>query len=118
MTPFSMVRDINGFNGFGVSFSDQKYSMTLALGVEQTITIPKPADGQYKNWLVIFSGEPGTSVWVALNGTAVAPTGAASTTTSELNPTARKVAGDGSQVLHFITPDTSADVGVVLYAIP
>lgn len=110
---FSMIRDINGYNGFGLPVSPDKYSATItAVGGEQTLTVA----GEFSEWLVIFSFEPGTTVWVALNATAAVPAGATfAATTSEMNPTARKVkVGD---VLHFITADTNADVGVILYGL-
>lgn len=111
-TKFAMTRDINGYNGFGLMFADDKYSVTLAAATGATLTIP----GNFAKWLVIFAYEPGTHVWVANNATAAVPAGATLVaTTSELNPTARHVkAGD---VLSLITANTTADVGVSLYAI-
>jgi hypothetical protein len=110
-TPFNMTRDINGFNGFGLPFSDTKYSGILTTGAAQAITIPSA----HARYLAIFAFDPGTSVWVSNGHTAVYPTGAVSTTNSSLNPTARMVmAGD---VLSFITSDTSVEFGVVLYAV-
>lgn len=110
-TKFSMTRDINGYNGFGLHFSDRKYNMLLLNGVEQTLTIP--ADNA--TYLMILTSEPGSIVWVADNATAVAPVGAIGAATSELNPIARYVNKD--DVIHFITTDASIQVGVVLYAL-
>lgn len=121
-TKFSMTRDINGYNGFGLAFSDTKYSATLAAAGEKTITVPQGntlgsgiSTATHK-FLAIFSFQPGANVWVALNATAAVPASASfTTTTSELNPTARYVsAGD---VIHFVTADTTADVGVTFYAL-
>lgn len=116
-TRFAMVRDINGYNGFGLQFSDSKYGVLLVQDVEQTLTIPVNPDGMYKNYLAIFSVEPGTNIWIALNSTAAYPSGAIASISSELNPTARYIKGDGEQVLHFITPDTQAKLGIALYAV-
>lgn len=116
-TRFSMIRDINGYNGFGLQFSDSKYGVLLAQDVEQTLTIPVNPDGIYKNYLAIFSVEPGTNIWIALNATATYPSGAVAAINSELNPTARYIKGDGEQILHFITSDTQARLGIVLYAV-
>lgn len=121
-TPFSMTRDINGYNGFGLQFSLDKYSATLATGVDTTLTVPAGGPlGSGTNfttnrYIAIFSYEPGSTVWVALNGTAAVPAGGTfASTTSELLPTARFVkSGD---ILHFKTADASAVVGVTFYVL-
>jgi hypothetical protein len=110
MTKLALVRDINGFNTFGLAFSSQKKDTVLATTVEQTVTVPAT---NVKGYLAIFSYEPGAKVWVALNATATLPGAAFADTDSELNPTAREV--PASSVLHFITNDTTAEVGVSFY---
>lgn len=117
-TPFNMIRDINGYNGYGLSFSNFKRSATIVQNTDTTMTVPSDCS----QYLAIFSIQPGTSVWVALqpaNGTtivaAVPASGLFTTTTSELNPVARLV--NKGDILHFITADTTADVGVTLYAL-
>lgn len=121
-TPFSLVRDINGYNGFGLQFSTDKYSANLDQNTDTQIAVPKAgpmgscsSTGTNK-YLAIFEYQPGTSVFVANNEAAeVAAAASFALTTSELNPAARYVtAGD---VLHFITPDTNAYVVVVFYAL-
>ena len=110
-TKFNMTRDINGYNGFGLQFSDTNFNTTLLAGVGQTLTIP--SDNAY--YLAVFAFEPGSTVWVADNQTAAVPGGSFASTYSDLNPAARLVeAGD---VLSFITADTSIVIGVSLYAI-
>lgn len=111
-TKFSMTRDINGYNGFGLISADDKYSMILATNVEQHFTVP----GNFQNWLAVFAYAPGSSVWTAFNNTAAFPSGSVSSTTSELNPAGRQVkAGD---VISLITNDSTNDqVGVMLYAL-
>lgn len=112
-TKFSLIRDINGYNGFGIGFSINKYSATLATSTDTTLTIPSYSS----QYLAIFSFQNGSSVWVANNATAAVPAGGSfAATTSELNPTARLV--NAADVLHFITADSSANVGVTLYALP
>lgn len=112
-TKFSMTRDINGYNGFGVPFTLTARSAILTATVEQHFTVPS----NYPFWIAIFSYSPGAAVWVDGITTAAAPTGAFAATTSELNPAARYVkAGD---VLSFITADiTSPAVSVLLYVAP
>ena len=121
-TPFNMTRDINGYNGFGLPFSVDKYSATLAQTTDTTLNVPDtgalgaPTATTYNKFIAIFSYQPGAQVWVAVNGTAAVPAGGSfALTTSELNPSARYV--KASDVLHFYTPDTSAAVGVTFYAL-
>lgn len=123
MTPFTLTRDINGYNGFGLQFADNKYNATIAQSTDTTLTIPGDAPmGAVNNvtinkYIAIFSYEPGAQVWVANNATAAVPVGATfATTTSEQNPSARVV--DAGDVLHFITPDSGgANISVILYAL-
>lgn len=122
ITPFNMTRDINGYNGFGLPFSSSKYSATLAQDTDTTLVVPlsaamgAPTATQKNKYIAIFSFEPGAQVWVANNATAAKPVAASfATVSSELNPSARYVeAGD---TLHFLTPDTTANVGVTFYAL-
>ena len=121
-TKFSMSRDINGYNGFGLAFSDTKFSATLVQNADTTLTVP--SDGTLgsghsttaNKYLAIFSYQDGSSVWVALNATAAKPVGGTfAAVSSELNPVARYVTA--ADVLHFITGDTSAAVGVTFYVL-
>ena len=111
MSNFAMVRDINGYNSFGLPFSEYMYNTTLASGVAQTLTVPS----DYPKWIVVFGYEVGATVWVAHNATAAIPSVAFAKIVSEVAPVARSVkAGD---TLSFITPDTNAQVGVIFYAL-
>jgi len=110
-TKFQLTRDINGYNGFGLKFADDKYSTTLASSVAQSLVIPS----NFAKWIAIFSFAPGTEVWVANNAAATIPGGAFAATNSELNPVGREVAG--GDILSFITPNTQAEVSVTLYAL-
>jgi len=98
-TKFSMTRDINGYNGFGILPTYDIYSGALVATVADNMTVP----ANYPNWIAIFSYTPGASVWVCVNGTAAAPVGAIASGSSALNPSARQVkAGD---VISFYTDD-------------
>lgn len=112
-TQFSMTRDINGYNGFGLPFSIDKYSANLAQNSDTTQVVPSFSP----HYVAIFSYQSGSTVWVCNGATAAKPVGSSfAAVSSELNPVARYVkAGD---TLHFLTGDTSAQVGIVFYALP
>lgn len=110
-TKFSMTRDINGYNGFGIPFAQDAQSAILAANVEQHITVPS----NYPNWIAIFNFTPGSSVWVDGITTAVAPTGAFSATTAELNPAARYV--QAGKTISFITTDVTSPAVSVLFLV-
>ena len=113
MTQLNFGRDVQGFNAYAPVQADLLYSATLASGVNASVTIPSSAP----KWIIAVSYQPGTTVYMSVNGTAEEPAGGTfAITTSELNPSPRTVyAGD---VVDFITPNTTADVGVALYVVP
>lgn len=121
-TKFWMTRDINGFNGFGLPFSNINYSVTLTASTDTTLTIPENTDfggnqpyGSNK-WLAIFEYDPGTSTWIANGATASNPAGSTfAATTSQLNPAARIVTG--GDILHFYSTGTGVNVSVELYSL-
>ena len=106
-------RDVQGFNAYAPATSGNKWSATITNGSETSITIPS----NYSVWIAVFSFQPGTSVWVDLTGaTAIIPVGdTLASTTAELNPASRTVYAGGK--ISIITGNTSADVGVSLYAV-
>lgn len=114
MQKFNMTRDINGYNGFGLPPSKNKFSGVIEAGVEQTVTVPESPYSDYPHVLAVFSIEPGSNTWVAYNQTAVAAAGAMAASNSELNPSARIV--EGGDVIHLITNDTSNEIGIAFYA--
>jgi hypothetical protein len=112
-TKFSMTRDINGYNGFGIPFALDGMSGVLAANVEQHITVPS----NYEYWIAIFSYTPGSNIWVDGITTAVVPSGAFSATTAELNPAARYV--KAGQTISFKTSDiTNPEVSVIFLIAP
>lgn len=120
-TKFNMIRDINGFNGFGLQFSDTNSKVELAINTATSLTVPGSM-GMGSNgisatsqWIAIFQYDPGSTVWVANNTTASLPaTSSFVSTLSQMLPTARLVSG--GDVLSFISAQT-AEVGVSFYAI-
>src|SRR3569833_2900249 len=87
---FSMTRDINGYNGFGLQFPDYCFSANLKANVAST-ALTVPGDETY--WVAIFQIAPGSNVFVSVNGTAAVAgnSGNFSAVTSVYNPTALKV---------------------------
>lgn len=112
-TKFSMSRDINGYNGFGILPSTDIYGCSLTANVAQSITVPS----NYQNWIAIFTYTPGSNIFVSFSDTAAVPNGTMGARTSVLNPSARQVkAGD---VISIITPNaTSPYVMVEFQVIP
>lgn len=110
-TKLLMTRDSAGENSFAIQFALDGYSMVLAAGVAQSVTVPD----EYPNWIAIFGYTPGATVWVDGRTTAVAPTGAASATTAKLNPSARQV--KAGQTISFITSDSSSPMVYVEFLV-
>lgn len=126
-----MTKDVAGYNGFGLVFTDTAYSATLAINTDTTLTIPSksglgsaafydkaPINFVQQNGqpliLAIFTHTPGSEVWVANNTTAAVPAGASfAATVSEMNPAARLV--KGGDVLHFFCAAANTSVSVLLY---
>jgi hypothetical protein len=125
-TQYKLQKDVAGYNGFGLQFCDQKYSVTIAASTEKTLTVPSngsigAALNNVNKFLAVIQVTANVSVWVALNATAAVPAGSSfASTTSDLivgsEYYAREVkAGD---VLHFITATASTDISVQFYALP
>lgn len=126
-TLYKLQKDVEGFNGFGLPVSDQKYSATLTASTDTTLTAPSgvaigaPVSTANNRFLAIVQVEYGEEAWMAVNATAAVPAGATlAATTSELivggQYFARQV--NGGDVLHFITSGTDVDISVVFYSLP
>ncbi len=92
-------------------FSDTCAQVNLATNAQQTFTVPGNVTTQYQAY---FEYTSTSNVFVRLNGTPAIP-GAGSVGTEQYNefkPKKRYV--KGGDVIHFITPDASAYVGVSL----
>ena len=118
-TDLNFALDVQGYNSYAPPISTNMFSATLAAGGNASITLPtnKPT------WIVAFSYQPGSDIWVRFNGTAGAPAGATfAATTSELNPGARivscfKADGVTAATINILNNGaSSADIWVGLYA--
>lgn len=114
-TLLNFQNDIKGYNSYAPAFSQDKFSATLASGGNATITVP--AHSNYTKWVVAFSYQPGSNIWLSVDGTAAAPAGATfASTTSQLLPGSLAVnTGDTINILN--NGAGNADVGAVFYAI-
>jgi hypothetical protein len=119
-TKIAFGRDVQGYNTFAPYPSSDKYSATIASAGNATLTLPTNAN----IWLVSFSFQPGSDIWVAYNGTAAAPAGSTfATTTSELLPGARTLPalqnnGTSATTINLYNNGAgSADIGITLYVI-
>lgn len=111
-TKFSMVRDVNGYNGFGIMPTQDIDGCSLATSTAQTFTVPD----NYPSWIAIFSYTPGSNIFVDFTGaTAVVPSGSEGAITVSLNPSARSVKGGAT--FSVITPDATSPFITVEYQI-
>lgn len=111
-TKFSMVRDINGYNGFGIIPTYDIQGCSLAANTAQTFTVPN----NYSNWIAIFSYTPGSNIFVRFDGSAATvPGGTVGAINVALNPSARAV--NGGSTFSVISPDATAPYITVEYQI-
>jgi hypothetical protein len=92
-------------------FSDTAFQINCGSNVEQTVTIQGPVTSQYQAY---FEYTENSNVFIRLNSTPTVPAiGTVGTQQyNEFRPKKRYV--KGGDVLHFITSDTNAFVGVSL----
>lgn len=121
-TKFSMTRDINGYNGFGLKPSDTNISATLVASADTTFTVPGTdalggCNYQTKSlWLAIFEFTSGNDVWVAINSTAAVPAGGTfAATASMLSPAALEL--QEGDVIHCFTAATGVNVSIRFYSL-
>ena len=125
-TQYKLQKDVAGYNGFGLPFSDQKFSASLAITTDTTLTVPSSgAMGTPLNtvnrFLAIIQVKANAEVWCALNAVAAAPAGTSfAATTSELIIGSEYYAREvkAADVLHFFAPVAATDISVVFYALP
>lgn len=92
-------------------FSDTAVQVACGTNVEETFTVPGTPTMQYQAYFEYIST---SNVFVRLNGTPAVPAAGTVGTEqyNEFRPKKRYVRG--GDVIHFITPDASAYVGVSL----
>lgn len=125
-TQYKLQKDVAGYNGFGLQFSDQKYSASLAAATDTSLTVPlNGAMGQALNsvnkWLAVIQVEANLEVWFALNATAAVPaSGSFALTTSDLiiGSEYYGVEVKAGDVMHFLAPTAGTDILVKFYALP
>jgi len=123
---YKLQKDVAGYNGFGLPFSDQKFTASLAATTDTTLTVPSSgALGAPHNtnnrFLAIVSIETGGNVWCALNATAAVPAGGTfAASNSELVTGGQYYAREvkAADVMHFYTATAATDISVVFYALP
>ena len=119
-TVANFYRDVTGATAYAPMPSTDVFSATLANGTATHLTIPQ----NFEYWIVAFSYQPGTNVWVDFTGaTAAVPSGGTlAATTSTLNPGARTVKSkfhDGTAAtISMVTDNTTSDVSVEFYSTP
>lgn len=98
-----------------IPFSDTTAQIALAAGVEQTYTVPGNNTQKYQ---MIFEYNQMANVYVGYNVTATSPSAGTKNMTNnlEFRPDKRFVLG--GDVIHFVTPDTSAYIGISLRSLP
>lgn len=92
-------------------FSDTTVQVNCGANVEETFTVPGTAQQQFQAY---FEYTQQSNVFVCKNATPVIPASGTVGTQqyNEFKPKKRYVRG--GDVLHFITPDTNAYIGVSL----
>ncbi len=114
-TVMLLGRDSAGRTNYVRSATSVLYSVTItAAGGAISLTVP--SNTLSARWDVLFSSDPGASVWVSINGTAALPAGSTfASTTSELNPVGYRLkAGD---TISVITSNTTVNLGVAMYVV-
>ena len=110
-TKFNMIRDVSGYNGFGIIPTYDIQGCYLTESEAQTFTVPD----NYANWIAIFSFTPGANIFVDFVTTATVPGDTVGSVSVVLNPSARAV--KGGSTFSVITPDSDTPYITVEYQI-
>ena len=125
-TQYKLQKDVAGYNGFGLPPCDQKFSASLAITTDTTLTVPSSGAlgaplNQVNRFLAVIQVEANLSVWLAINATAAVPAGASfAATTSDLIIGGQYYAIEvkAADVMHFFAPTAGTDILVKFYALP
>jgi hypothetical protein len=125
-TQYKLQKDVAGYNGFGLPPCDQKFSASLAITTDTTLTVPSSGAmgaplNQVNRFLAVIQVEANLSVWCAVNATAAVPAGSTfAATTSDLIIGGEYYAIEvkAADVLHFLAPTAGTDIMVKFYALP
>lgn len=123
---YKLQKDVAGYNGWGLQFTDLKYNASLAITTDTTLTVPSIGTlgaplNQVNRFLAVINVEANLSVWCAVNATAAVPVGSTfAATTSDLIIGGQFYAREvkAADVLHFIAPTAGTDISVLFYALP
>jgi hypothetical protein len=126
-TQYKIQKDVAGYNGYGLQFSDQKYSATLGAGTDTTVAVPLTGTlgaalnsvNKFLAIVTIYNATGEGEVWCANNTAASAPVGATfAATASDLIVQNRDYARwvKAGDVLHFLSPVADTDICVMFYA--
>ncbi len=125
-TVYKLQKDVAGYNGWGLPFSDLKFSASLAITTDTTLVVPSSGAigaplNSVNRWLAVIQVEANLSVWLALNATAAVPAGSTfAATTSDLIIGGQYYAVEvkAADVMHFFAPTAGTDILVKFYALP
>lgn len=125
-TQYKLQKDVAGYNGFGLPPCDQKFSASLAITTDTTLTVPSSGSigaplNQVNRFLAVIQVEANLSVWLALNTTAAVPVGSTfAATNSDLIIGGQYYAIEvkAGDVMHFLAPTAGTDILVKFYALP
>jgi len=115
-TKLNFARDVQGYNAEAPPFSTNTYSATLAAGTASSITIP----GDVPVWYMTVKVQPTGWVWISRTAAASVPAGGTfAANSAEMAPGTlefRRTVYMGD-VISFLSPNTTADVEVSLFAV-
>lgn len=117
-TQLQFARDVQGYAGEdGPQFPVDIFSVTLAQSTAKSFTVPS----NNAVWVMYVRIEPAGWCWCSRTGTAAVPSGSGSFATSiselivgTIEYKRTVYAGD---VISFLTPNTTCDIGVSLYQV-
>ncbi len=125
-TQYKLQKDVAGYNGFGLQFSDLKFSASLGASDDTELAVPlKGSMGAaldtVNKWLAVIQVEANLSVWFAVNATASVPASAEFAATNSdliIGGEYYGVEVKAGDVMHFFAATAGTDILVKFYALP